>query len=91
MKFELERRTVIEVLEGILTAEVALAGFRIQWIFAVVELLSLLIVGKHFFGRSYIDEFLFGYFLCITLIRVRMPFLCHLSVCFHNFTFGCLA
>lgn len=89
VELELERRSMLEVMEWILAVEAAaLIRLRIQWIHTHVELFPLLRIGKHLLGGRHIDELLLGHFLLIALISVRMPFLGHFAICFYDLLLG---
>lgn len=83
MELELERRTaLVELMERIAVAETSTirVRFRIQRINAQIELLPFRRIGEHLFGSGHIDKLLFGHFLLIAVVRVRMPFLGGLPV-----------
>lgn len=78
----------MELMEGVALTESAVCiGLGVQRIDAHIELSSFLGVGEHLLGRGHIDELLFGHFLLISLIRIRMPFLRGFSVRFDDFLF----
>lgn len=76
---------MLEMMEWIVAMEAAtLLTLWIQWIDAHIELFAFFWIGEHLFSCRDIDEFLFGQFLLIALIRIRMPFLSHFTICFDN-------
>lgn len=90
VEFKLERGPVemMELLEGIETLLRVSTRLRIQWILALIELRSLLVVRENLFGSCDIDELLLRALLLVTLLKVvGMPLLRRFPVRFDDVAF----